>query len=493
MAQQEPREGRLRPARRLTLTEDVYESIKTLVMDHILRPRRAGQHRRARPASWTSPPPRSARRSPGWRPTAWSANARWSGYTTTPLLSRAEFDDLFDDAADCWRRRHRRAGRHARLRRSPPNRIAAEAAASIDVEAGDGYRRHAAFTALDARFHDLIAERVRQPTAARQPSRRLHSHLHLHRLYFPAAGAPDTNAEHQRIAAAIVAGDAGSRRRRRCAPTSAPPGNATCPPSTGSRPRSTARPGVTHPDPAEEPPCGSPSSSPASTTSLTRPPASRSPACWSGSATPSSSRRPDLLRADARQQRLPGRGHADGRAASSTSSTATTPIVAPSGSCVAMVRDQYPRLRPGQPPSVAARTYELSELLVDVLGVTDVGARFPHRVTYHPTCHGLRHAAPRRPAAAAAARGARHRAGRAGRRRGVLRLRRHVRAEEPGRLHRDARRQVRQRSATPAPRCVAAADNSCLAHIGGGLSRRPRPASGPCTTPRSSPQTGASS
>jgi len=40
--------------------------------------------------------------------------------------------------------------------------------------------------------------------------------------------------------------------------------------------------------------------------------------------------------------------------------------------------------------SVAAKTYELSELLVDVLGVTDVGAHYPHRVTYHPTCHSLR-------------------------------------------------------------------------------------------------------
>ncbi|MGZ4553577.1 MAG: (Fe-S)-binding protein, partial [Mycobacteriaceae bacterium] len=36
------------------------------------------------------------------------------------------------------------------------------------------------------------------------------------------------------------------------------------------------------------------------------------------------------------------------------------------------------------------KTYELSELLVDVLGVTDVGAHYPHRVTYHPTCHSLR-------------------------------------------------------------------------------------------------------
>ena len=40
--------------------------------------------------------------------------------------------------------------------------------------------------------------------------------------------------------------------------------------------------------------------------------------------------------------------------------------------------------------TLAARTYELSELLVDVLGLTDVGAYYPHRVTYHPTCHSLR-------------------------------------------------------------------------------------------------------
>ena len=44
----------------------------------------------------------------------------------------------------------------------------------------------------------------------------------------------------------------------------------------------------------------------------------------------------------------------------------------------------------GGAEAVAARTYELSELLVDVLGVEDVGAYYPHRVTYHPTCHSLR-------------------------------------------------------------------------------------------------------
>ncbi len=64
-------------------------------------------------------------------------------------------------------------------------------------------------------------------------------------------------------------------------------------------------------------------------------------------------------------------------------------VVAPSGSCVGMVRDLYPGLHRST-VRVAGRTYELSEFLVDVLGVEDVGAYFPHRVTYHPTCHSLR-------------------------------------------------------------------------------------------------------
>lgn len=73
-------------------------------------------------------------------------------------------------------------------------------------------------------------------------------------------------------------------------------------------------------------------------------------------------------------------------------------VVAPSGSCVGSVRHQHAMVarRAGdtglaaRAEAVAARTYELSELLVDVLGVTDVGAYYPHRVTYHPTCHSLR-------------------------------------------------------------------------------------------------------
>ncbi len=73
-------------------------------------------------------------------------------------------------------------------------------------------------------------------------------------------------------------------------------------------------------------------------------------------------------------------------------------IVSPSGSCAAMVREQYPSLarlagdeQLGRDvAALGERTFEFSELLTDELGVEDVGAVFPHRVTYHPTCHSLR-------------------------------------------------------------------------------------------------------
>ncbi|MFD4259113.1 (Fe-S)-binding protein [Streptomyces sp. NPDC058534] len=73
-------------------------------------------------------------------------------------------------------------------------------------------------------------------------------------------------------------------------------------------------------------------------------------------------------------------------------------VVTPSASCAGMVRDNHPVLaekygHPGlhqQVTEMGPRVHEFTEFLVDVLGVTDVGARFPHQVTYHPTCHSLR-------------------------------------------------------------------------------------------------------
>ncbi|MCC3282159.1 MULTISPECIES: (Fe-S)-binding protein [Arthrobacter] len=76
--------------------------------------------------------------------------------------------------------------------------------------------------------------------------------------------------------------------------------------------------------------------------------------------------------------------------------------VAPSGSCVGSVKHQHPMVArsagdkelEARAEAVGAKTYELSELLTDVLGVTNaaeqLGSWFPHTVTYHPSCHGMR-------------------------------------------------------------------------------------------------------
>ena len=154
-------------------------------------------------------------------------------------------------------------------------------------------------------------------------------------------------------------------------------------------------------------------------------------------------------------------------------------VVSPSASCVSMVREYYPALAFETRDAALARavaeltprTWELSEYLTGVLGVTDVGAYFPHRVTYHPSCHSLRMLA----------------VGDA-----PLRLLRAVRgldlAELPdaesccgfggtfavknpdvsAAICADKVAAIRQTGAE----VVCAADNSCLMHIGGALTRQ---------------------
>jgi L-lactate dehydrogenase complex protein LldE len=154
-------------------------------------------------------------------------------------------------------------------------------------------------------------------------------------------------------------------------------------------------------------------------------------------------------------------------------------VVSPSGSCVAMVREQYAALAREagdeellrRVEALGPRVFELTQFLVDELGVEDVGAAFPHRVTYHPACHALRALgigdAP-------------------------LRLLRNVagidlvelpqaetccgfggtfavkNADTSAAMLTDKMRAVLDTGAE----VVCAADNSCLLHVGGGLSRQ---------------------
>jgi L-lactate dehydrogenase complex protein LldE len=154
-------------------------------------------------------------------------------------------------------------------------------------------------------------------------------------------------------------------------------------------------------------------------------------------------------------------------------------VVSPSSSCVGAVRELFPGLADESGDAglgrrmreLASRVYELSELLVGRLGVTEVGAAFPHRVTYHPTCHSLRVTrvgdGPRQ--LLAAVRG--------------LELVGLERAEECcGFGGTFALKNAETSSAILADKCAAieatgaevctAVDGSCLLQIGGGLSRR---------------------
>lgn len=74
----------------------------------------------------------------------------------------------------------------------------------------------------------------------------------------------------------------------------------------------------------------------------------------------------------------------------------TGPVIIPSGSCAAMVRHGYLELFAADPEwlerarRLAARTYELTEFLIDILGISDLGTHFAGRLTYHRSCHLLR-------------------------------------------------------------------------------------------------------
>jgi L-lactate dehydrogenase complex protein LldE len=73
------------------------------------------------------------------------------------------------------------------------------------------------------------------------------------------------------------------------------------------------------------------------------------------------------------------------------------PLIIPSGSCAVMLKHGYPELFAGDPlwlpraQALADRTFEFSEYIVDVLGVTDLGARWDGKLTYHASCHPTRH------------------------------------------------------------------------------------------------------
>ncbi|MBV1851609.1 GntR family transcriptional regulator [Catellatospora tritici] len=191
--------------RRSTLGDDVYETMTALIMEHTLAPGdRINIDALARQLEVSATPVREALarlESDGL-----VRKRALAGYTVSPLLTRQEFMDMFDmrilleSAAARWAAQ--RATGDAR------DRIVHDAAPEAAPAApdSDAWRAHAAFTKLDAAFHDLIAQAAGN-TLLRDGIVRLHAHLHIHRLFFPYAQAGTTADEHRRIAATIAAGD----------------------------------------------------------------------------------------------------------------------------------------------------------------------------------------------------------------------------------------------------------------------------------------------
>jgi DNA-binding GntR family transcriptional regulator len=183
--------------KRSTLGDDVYETLRAAVLEHTLAPGdRVNIDALSRDLQVSPTPVREALarlESEGLlrkRPLA--------GYTVSPLLTLAEFNDMFDMRLllECA------AARWAAERATADQRAELVTEAARTVEVGDGEGWHAAFTALDARLHNLVAEASASPLL-RDGITRLHAHLHLHRRYFPYAQTAITNDEHRHLAAAI--------------------------------------------------------------------------------------------------------------------------------------------------------------------------------------------------------------------------------------------------------------------------------------------------
>ena len=194
----------MQPLRRATLTDDVYASLQTLVMDHAIAPGdRLNIDALARQLQVSPTPVREALarlEADGLvrkRPLA--------GYTAAPLLTRGEFDELFDMRLVLEPATARRAA-EARLDPLDVARLEKEAHLPDLVPGAPGYAGYAAFTRQDAQFHHLLAE-LAGNRLLRDAVVRLRIHLHLFRLHFPASHQGVSTDEHVVVVGAIREGD----------------------------------------------------------------------------------------------------------------------------------------------------------------------------------------------------------------------------------------------------------------------------------------------
>lgn len=196
--------GRLgRLPQRQILADDVYETLKALVMDHAIEPgSRMNIDALARDLGVSQTPVREALarlESDGL-----AVKEPLRGYSATPLLSRDDFEQLFEARflLEPW------AAAHAAERATPEERerLRAEVASVPDVPPEGDYDAYRGLTAHDQRFHALV-HRLSGNLLLAEMFERTHCHLHIFRLYYGSGIGRQAVAEHRGIAEAVAAGD----------------------------------------------------------------------------------------------------------------------------------------------------------------------------------------------------------------------------------------------------------------------------------------------
>ena len=196
----EPQDRRV--LRRQMLADDVYEAIKTMVMDHAIRPgARISIDGLAREFQVSSTPVREALarlESEGL-----AVKEPLKGYRATPLLTLAEFDDLyrFRLLLEPW------AARRAAELIDDDGRakLRAELATAVEPTSVD-YAGYKSLTVHDNRFHSLIAA-LSGSAQVRSAFERTHCHLHIFRLHYERDIGPEVLTEHRTLVEAIASGD----------------------------------------------------------------------------------------------------------------------------------------------------------------------------------------------------------------------------------------------------------------------------------------------
>lgn len=188
--------------RRHVLSDEVYERIKAMVMDHVIAPGdRISIDGLARQLNVSPTPVREALAR--LESDQLAVKSPLKGYRTTELLTLEEFDDLFTfrSLIEPW------AARHAALRIDDEGRRALQTElGSVTPPQLATYDSYKALTAHDSRFHSMVA-RLSGSEQVRVALERTHCHLHIFRLFYTRETGPDALAEHRAIAEAITAGD----------------------------------------------------------------------------------------------------------------------------------------------------------------------------------------------------------------------------------------------------------------------------------------------